>query len=217
MKISEYKQMMAYLTRPKSKGGEVKVRKPNAVPPKTKTIQKFSKGGAAEKPYGKVLFNQGTGKFEGLTPEDDLLFEGIEYDAVLGKFVDSKTGKTGSLSDFTEVIKKKGTFEQIVDRLKAKVKDGRAKQIKKVSKKPTQLELPLDKPEEPKPNVIPLNPKPDSPFGTPGGWMSEAADVELKKDTRKDETLAEYMARKETEYQKKLMEEALSNGIGTLL
>jgi len=125
MKISEYKQMMAYLTRPKTKGGEVKVRKPNAVPPKTKTIQKFSKGGAAEKPYGKVLFNQGTGKFEGLTPEDDLLFEGIEYDAVLGKFVDSKTGKTGSLSDFTEVMKKKGTFEQIVDRLKAKVKDGR--------------------------------------------------------------------------------------------
>jgi hypothetical protein len=144
MKISEYKQMMAYLTRPKSKGGEVKVRKPNAVPPKTKTIQKFSKGGATEKPYGKVL-------------------------------------------------------------------------IKKVSKKPTQLELPLDKPEEPKPNVIPLNPKPDSPFGTPGGWMSEAADVELKKDTRKDETLAEYMARKEEEYQKKLFKDAMSKGLGTLL
>ena len=132
--------MMAYLTRPKTKGGEVKVRKPNAVPPKTKTIQKFSKGGPTKSP--KVLFNQGTGKFEGLSPEDDLLFEGIEYDATLGKFVDSKTGKTGSLSDFTEVMKKKGTFEQIVDRLKAKVKDGRAKQIKKVSKKPTQLELP---------------------------------------------------------------------------
>ena len=118
MKISEYKQMMAYLTRPKTKGGEVKVRKPNAVPPKTKTIQKFSKGGPTKSP--KVLFNQGTGKFEGLSPEDDLLFEGIEYDATLGKFVDSKTGKTGSLSDFTEVMKKKGTFEQIVDILKAK-------------------------------------------------------------------------------------------------
>ena len=159
MKISEYKQMMAYLTRPKTKGGEVKVRKPNAVPPKTKTIQKFSKGGPTKSP--KVLFNQGTGKFEGLSPEDDLLFEGIEYDATLGKFVDSKTGKTGSLSDFTEVIKKKGTFEQIVDRLKAKVKDGRAKQIKKVSKKPTQLELPLDNPND---NVIPMQPKPDSPL-----------------------------------------------------
>ena len=212
MKISEYKQMMAYLTRPKTKGGEVKVRKPNAVPPKTKTIQKFSKGGPTKSP--KVLFNQGTGKFEGLSPENDLLFEGIEYDATLGKFVDSKTGKTGSLSDFTEVMKKKGTFEQIVDRLKAKVKDGRAKQIKKVTKKPEQLELPLDNPND---NVIPMQPKPDSPFGTPGGWMLSDADVDLKKDTKKDETLAEYMARKVTEYQKKLMEEALSNGIGTLL
>jgi hypothetical protein len=47
--------------------------------------------------------------------------------------------------------------------------------------------------------------------------MLSDADVDLKKDTKKDETLAEYMARKETEYQKKLMEEALSNGIGTLL
>ena len=212
MKISEYKQMMAYLTRPKTKGGEVKVRKPNAVPPKTKTIQKFSKGGPTKSP--KVLFNQGTGKFEGLSPEDDLLFEGIEYDATLGKFVDSKTGKTGALSDFTEVMKKKGTFEQIVDRLKAKVKDGRAKQIKKVTKKPEQLELPLDNPND---NVIPMQPKPDSPFGTPGGWMLSDADVDLKKDTKKDETLAEYMARKEEEYQKKLFKDAMSKGLGTLL
>ena len=41
MKINEYNQMMAYLTRPKN----VPVRKPNALPPKTKTIQKFKKGG----------------------------------------------------------------------------------------------------------------------------------------------------------------------------
>ena len=43
MKIKEYNQMMSYLTRPsdKMKGKFVKVRKPNAVPPKTKTIQKF--------------------------------------------------------------------------------------------------------------------------------------------------------------------------------
>ena len=41
MKIHEYNQMMAYLTRPKN----VAVRKPSAVPPKTKTIQKFKKGG----------------------------------------------------------------------------------------------------------------------------------------------------------------------------
>jgi hypothetical protein len=47
--------------------------------------------------------------------------------------------------------------------------------------------------------------------------MSEAADVELKKDTRKDETLAEYMARKEEEYQKKLFKDAMSKGLGTLL
>ena len=41
MKIKEYNQMMSYLTRPsdKMKGKFVKVRKPNAVPPKTKTIQ----------------------------------------------------------------------------------------------------------------------------------------------------------------------------------
>ena len=41
MKIHEYNSMMAYLTRPKN----VAVRKPSAVPPKTKTIQKFKKGG----------------------------------------------------------------------------------------------------------------------------------------------------------------------------
>ena len=40
MKIKEYNQMMSYLTRPsdKMKGKFVKVRKPNAVPPKTKTF-----------------------------------------------------------------------------------------------------------------------------------------------------------------------------------
>ena len=44
MKINEYNQMMKYLTRPATPK-EVAVRKPSAVPPKTKTIQKFSKGG----------------------------------------------------------------------------------------------------------------------------------------------------------------------------
>ena len=55
MKINEYNQMMSYLTRPGNKsitGGpklsNAPVRKPNAVPPKTKTIQKFSKGGKPE-------------------------------------------------------------------------------------------------------------------------------------------------------------------------
>ena len=41
MKIHEYREMMKWLTRKPN----VPVRKPNAVPPKTKTIQKFSKGG----------------------------------------------------------------------------------------------------------------------------------------------------------------------------
>ena len=41
MKIHEYREMIKWLTRKPN----VAVRKPSAVPPKTKTIQKFSKGG----------------------------------------------------------------------------------------------------------------------------------------------------------------------------
>ena len=44
----EYKEMMNYLTRPK-KVREFPVRKPDAVPPKTKTIQKFAEGGLSRK------------------------------------------------------------------------------------------------------------------------------------------------------------------------
>ena len=42
MKVKHYQEMMRYLVRPpdNQKGKFVKVRKPNAVPPKTKTIQK---------------------------------------------------------------------------------------------------------------------------------------------------------------------------------
>ena len=69
MKISEYNKMMAYLTRPKTKGGEVKVRK-SCIPPNENNT----------KASPKVLFNQGTESLR-LSPEDDLLFEGINYDA----------------------------------------------------------------------------------------------------------------------------------------
>ena len=55
MKQHEFNSLTAYLTRPGNKsitGGQtltkVPVRKPSAVPPKTKTIQKFSKGGKPE-------------------------------------------------------------------------------------------------------------------------------------------------------------------------
>ena len=44
----EYKEMMNYLTRPK-KVREFPVRKPDAVPPKTNTIQKFAEGGLSRK------------------------------------------------------------------------------------------------------------------------------------------------------------------------
>ena len=82
MKIHEYNEMMAYLTRPGNKsitGGptltRVPVRKPSALPPKTKTIQKFSKGGKPEvkeieKKVIKVA-NKPNGKYTPPNPPQD--------------------------------------------------------------------------------------------------------------------------------------------------
>ena len=212
--------MMNYLTRPKQ-GTLVRVRKPNAVPPKTKTIRKFSKGGVAAKPNPKVLFNQGSGKFEGLTPEDDMLMlDNIQYDAVLGKFVDTKTGKTGSLSDFANTKFDETLFENILDdnkmdkittALKDKVKKGRAKQVKDFEKKQKRIARKADE-EKPKPkpeNVIPfVNPN-EKP------WYES----DVIRDPLLDLSVEEYVALKEREYQQNQMaqiDNATKRGIGTL-
>ena len=205
MKVKEYREMMNYLTRPKQ-GTLVRVRKPNAV---------------AAKPNPKVLFNQGSGKFEGLTPEDDMLMlDNIQYDAVLGKFVDTKTGKTGSLSDFANTKFDETLFENILDdnkmdkittALKDKVKKGRAKQVKDFEKKQKRIARKADE-EKPKPkpeNVIPfVNPN-EKP------WYES----DVIRDPLLDLSVEEYVALKEREYQQNQMaqiDNATKRGIGTL-
>ena len=70
--------------------------------------------------------------YSGLTVEDDMKLKGIVYDSAIGMFVDKRTGKRGSLSDFVTAnqfdSKKEEDkyFEPILDNLKKK----------KVAKKP---------------------------------------------------------------------------------
>ena len=59
----EYKEMMNYLTRPK-KVREFPVRKPDAVPPKTDTIQKFAEGGLSRKTLLDMLKNESPKEFD---------------------------------------------------------------------------------------------------------------------------------------------------------
>ena len=194
MKIKEYNQMMSYLTRPsdKMKGKFVKVRKPNAVPPKTKTIQKFNKGGKAE-PYGKVkIMVDPTSDlgYSGLTVQDDMKLKGIIYDSAIGMFVDKRTGERGSLSDFVTANQfdskneEDKYFEPILDKLKNK----------KVAKKPKPPKPPAEpKPNglDPNPTVIPFPMPPDAPLNE--WWKTE---IEPKKP---DLTLDEYMDIKKKE------------------
>ena len=204
MKIKEYNQMMSYLTRPsdKMKGKFVKVRKPNAVPPKTKTIQKFNKGGKAE-PYGKVkIMVDPTSDlgYSGLTVEDDMKLKGIVYDSAIGMFVDKRTGERGSLSDFVTAnqfdSKKEEDkyFEPILDNLKKK----------KVAKKPKP---PVE--DKPKPtNVVPLPIPSDAPLSDQNWYKSNIP----------EETFEEFYARriKEDPLDARLQREAFKVGLGTL-
>ena len=59
----EYKQMMDYLVRPKTVR-EFPVRKPDAVPPKTNTIQKFAEGGLSRKTLLDMLKNEYPKEFD---------------------------------------------------------------------------------------------------------------------------------------------------------
>ena len=59
----EYKQMMNYLTRPKT-NREFPVRKSDAVPPKTETIQKFAEGGLSRKSLLDMLKNEYPKEFD---------------------------------------------------------------------------------------------------------------------------------------------------------
>jgi|TARA_S200002703_G_C3750040_1_gene230756 hypothetical protein len=208
MKIKEYNEMMRYLTRPsdKQKGKFVKVRKPNAVPPKTKTIQKFNRGGKAE-PYGKVkIMPDPTSDlgFTGLTVEDDIKLRDLKYDETLGRFVNKRTGKTGSLNDlmtlnqFDSKQEEEKYFEPILDRLKIK---GSKKKIVKKPKPPAE--------DKPKPtNVIPLPIPSDAPLSDQNWYKSNVP----------DETFEEFYARriKEEPIEKRLEKEAFKIGLGTL-
>ena len=91
--------------------------------------------------------------YSGLTVEDDMkLKRYCRTTAALGKFVDKRTGKTGSLSDFVTANQfdskneEDKYFEPILDRLRIK---GSKKKIVKKPKPPAE--------DKPKPsNVIPL-------------------------------------------------------------
>ena len=202
MKVNHFRQMMRYLTRPPD--NTVKVRKPNAVPPKTKTIQKFKKGGA---PRSK--FNQTLGKLR-IKDDPDLIFKDVVYDADLGKFVNKKTGEAGTLDYFRdkeiysaeEAVEK--VFEPIADKLKQRprVSDKGIgnRMVKKVSKTNGNGND----------NVVPIGPIPhEKPW------------YEQERKTISDQTVEEYLAEKEIEYRKNLqtnlVKEALRLGIGKLL
>ena len=60
----EYKQMMNYLTSPRKKIKDFPVRKPDAVPPKTNTIQKFAEGGLSRKTLLDMLKNEYPKEFD---------------------------------------------------------------------------------------------------------------------------------------------------------
>ena len=60
----EYKQMMNYLTSPRKKIKDFPVRKPDAVPPKTETIQKFAEGGLSRKTLLDMLKNEYPKEFD---------------------------------------------------------------------------------------------------------------------------------------------------------
>ncbi len=60
----EYKQMMNYLTSPRKKIKDFPVRKPEAVPPKTETIQKFAEGGLSRKTLLDMLKNEYPKEFD---------------------------------------------------------------------------------------------------------------------------------------------------------
>ena len=60
----EYKQMMNYLTAPRKKIKDFPVRKPDAVPPKTDTIQKFAEGGLSRNTLLDMLKNEYPKEFD---------------------------------------------------------------------------------------------------------------------------------------------------------
>ena len=60
----EYKQMMNYLTAPRKKIKDFPVRKPEAVPPKTDTIQKFAEGGLSRNTLLDMLKNEYPKEFD---------------------------------------------------------------------------------------------------------------------------------------------------------
>jgi hypothetical protein len=186
-------------------GKNVKTRKPNALPPKTKTIKKFSKGG----PTQLELPFQTNDKLR-IKGDADLLFKDVTYDADLGQFVNKKTGETGTLDYFRdkeiysaeEAVEK--VFEPIADKLKQRprVSDKGIgnRMVKKVSKTNGNGND----------NVVPIGPIPhEKPW------------YEQERKTISDQTVEEYLAEKEIEYRKNLqtnlVKEALRLGIGKLL
>ena len=201
MKVNHFRQMMRYLTRPpdNQKGKFVKVRKPNAVPPKTKTIQKFNKGGA---PRSK--FNQTLGKLR-VKGDPEVVFKDIKYDADLGRFVNTKTGETGTLDYFRdkELYSEEKLFEPILDRLQ--------NPKKKIAKKPIKNGDPKPNGADPNPNVIPF---PFDKIEDAPNWYDTFRDPKLNL------SVEEYLQQKQREYEadleKNLTEEALKVGIGKL-
>tara|TARA_A100001391_G_scaffold43632_2_gene25329 strand:+ start:36 stop:659 length:624 start_codon:yes stop_codon:yes gene_type:complete len=201
MKVNHFRQMMRYLTRPPD--NTVKVRKPNAVPPKTKTIQKFKKGGA---PRSK--FNQTLGKLR-IKDDPDLIFKDVVYDADLGKFVNKKTGEAGTLDYFRD--KEIYSAEEAVEKVFEPILDRLQKPKKMIAKKPIKNGDPKPNGTDPNPNVIPF---PYDKIEDAPNWYDTFRDPILKM------TVEEYLQEKQREYEanleKNLNEEALKIGIGKL-
>jgi len=223
MKINQYRQAMKYLTREvrdptprvdmklgtaafESSLPEKQTRKPKALPPKTNRV-KMSKGNLVKQK--KIMFNPATDQFENMDPdvyqiEKRLNAEALTFDPDLGKFVNKRTGKTGSLSDFKEEL---GEF--------SKMFKNKLERDKKLAKKNGD---PKPNGEDPNPNVIPF------PFDQANekpwyeSYLLEMLEEKKKpRDPILDMSVQDYMQMKEREYQAKLNAEALKKGIGKLL
>ena len=185
-------------------------RKRKALPPKTNRV-KMSRGQLG-KPK-KVMFNYATNKFENMEPDEPadvytmekrLNAEALTFDPDLGKFVNKRTGKTGSLSDFKEEL---GEFEKMFD--------NKLKRDKKNAKKIVAKKNGEDKP-KPNINVVPF---PYEDANEKPWYESYLREIEkpVKSDPINDMSVDDYMRMKQQEYEKKLMAEALKKGIGQLL
>ena len=221
MKIREYNEMMRYLTRPKEKFKGTFVKQKNntstkpsfkdktplkvaALPPGTDRV-KMAKGST---PNPRIMVNYANPNiFEGLNPEDDDLLEKMKLrvaNAKIPSSIKEYTDTEKELRQFDNLDKttypsdpkvRETLFQDILPRLQKK-------DVKKIVKA-----------EQPKPNGV----DPDPPTNIVPFPFDQANEKPWYESMNNKETVEEYLARKEIEFQKSGAElEALRYGIGTL-